>query len=183
MGKKIEGRPGPAIVFMGVSGCGKTVIGRKLADALGYRFIEGDEFHPPANIDRMKQGIPLDDAHRAGWLDAVGAAIASTAEDSGVIAACSALKRSYRDRLRRHSPTLHFVHLRIDKATARQRVAGRKGHFMPATLVDSQFEALEPLQEDEAGAVLDGAPPIDVLVRQAAGLIARWPHRGITSTA
>jgi gluconokinase len=164
----------PRAVIMGVSGCGKTYVGTALAGAVGASFLEGDEFHPPENIALMSGGRPLDDAHRAGWLDAIGVRVAETAQAGhGVIASCSALKRVYRDRLRRLNPGLVFLYLAIDKETARRRVAGRKGHFMPASLVDSQFATLEPLAADEAGITLDGALPREQLVERAAAFLRR----------
>ena len=158
-----------AVVVMGVSGCGKTVIGKGLARRLGARFLEGDAFHPKENVERMSSGLPLDDEMRAGWLDAIGTALAEkiAGEESAVVA-CSALKRIYRDRLRRFCPTTVFVYLEVDRDTARQRVGGRKGHFMPASLVDSQFAILDPPQIDETALTLDGRKPIEALVAEAA---------------
>jgi gluconokinase len=161
--------PVPVVVVMGVAGCGKSVVGAALAEALGCRFIEGDRLHPPENVARMAGGQPLTDAHRAGWLDAVGAQLSEAARaGSGGVAACSALKRAYRDRLRRFCPGLVFIHLAIDRETARQRVGRRRGHFMPATLVESQFAALEPPTEDEVALNLDGTRPVAELVAAAA---------------
>lgn len=158
--------PGPlAVVVMGVSGCGKSAIGEALAELLGAEFIEGDRLHPAVNVARMARGVPLTDEDRAGWLDTVGNAIANAkAGGRGAIAACSALKRAYRDRLRGKVPGLVFVHPVVDKETARGRIAARKGHFMPASLVDSQFAALEPPQADETAISLDGLEPVDALV-------------------
>ncbi|EHK55841.1 gluconokinase [Allomesorhizobium alhagi] len=164
----------PVVVVMGVAGCGKSVVGSGLAEALGCRFIEGDGLHPPENVARMAGGQPLTDAHRAGWLDAVGAQLSEAARaGSGGVAACSALKRAYRDRLRRICPGLVFIHLAIDRETARQRVGRRKGHFMPATLVDSQFATLEPPAGDEAALNLDGTRPVAELVAAAAEFLIR----------
>ena len=155
-------------VVMGVAGCGKTAVGEALAAALGWRMIEGDRLHPAANVERMSAGLPLTDAHRWGWLDAIGAEIAAARHDHvGAIAACSALKRSYRDRLRGFAPHILFVHLAIDKATARDRVASRRGHFMPASLIDSQFADLEPPGADEGAITLDARRPIAELVAEA----------------
>lgn len=154
-----------AIVVMGVAGCGKTAVGEGLATRRGGVFIEGDRRHPPENVERMRRGEPLTDELRTGWLDAIGAAIAKeTAGGRDVVAACSALKRIYRDRLRGHAPGLFFVHLDIDKATSFERVGQRPGHFMPASLVDSQFTALQPLEADEAGIALDGTMAVEELV-------------------
>lgn len=163
-----------AIVVMGVAGCGKTAIGEALAELLRTEFIEGDRLHSPENVARMAGGIPLTDEDRAGWLDSVGEAIAgANARGRGAIAACSALKRGYRDRLRGKAPGLVFVHPVVDKETARSRVTGRKGHFMPASLVDSQFAVLEPLQPDEAAIALDGLEPVDALVGETVRRLRR----------
>jgi gluconokinase len=164
----------PIAVVMGVSGCGKSFVGERLAEAVGVQFLEGDSFHPPENIALMSSGKPLDDAHRAGWLDAIGEKLAEMAQKGeGALAACSALKRIYRDRLRRHCPRVVFVHLAVDKDTARGRVSGRKGHFMPASLIDSQFADLQPLEPDEAGITLDGTADVSVLVPAARNYLER----------
>lgn len=164
----------PAIVVMGVAGCGKSVVGEALAAALGAVFIEGDRLHPPENVARMASGQPLTDALREGWLDAIGQRMAaSVASGQGVVAACSALKRSYRDRLRGFCPDIVFVYLEIDPATAKRRVGNRKGHFMPASLVDSQFATLEAPAADEAAITLDGTRPVADTVATALSLLAR----------
>jgi gluconokinase len=159
----------PVAVVMGVAGSGKSVVGVALAQALGCRFIEGDRLHPPENVARMASGQPLTDAHRAGWLDAIGAQLSQAVRaGEGAVAACSALKRAYRDRLRGFCPDLVFIHLAIDRETARQRVGGRKGHFMPTTLVDSQFADLEPPTADEVALTLDATQPVAELAAAAA---------------
>lgn len=159
---------------MGVAGCGKSAVGTALAAALGAVFIEGDRLHPPENVARMARGEPLTDQLREGWLDAIGERIAaSVGQGEGVVAACSALKRSYRDRLGRFCPEIVFLYLEIDPATARQRVGNRKGHFMPASLVDSQFAILEPPTADERALTLDATRPVDELVAAAVRLIRR----------
>jgi gluconokinase len=162
------------IVVMGVSGSGKTVIGSGLADALGGRFAEGDRFHPSENISRMSAGLPLRDEDRWGWLDAIATEI-SEAERQGetLVVACSALKRVYRDRLRLASRRLRFVYLEIGRDDAAARVAARKGHFMPASLIDSQFAALEPPAADENALTLDAAGDPAELVAFAASEISR----------
>lgn len=153
---------------MGVAGCGKSVVGSALAARLGWRFIEGDILHPPENVALMASGTPLTDRDRQGWLDVIGREIARASADShGAVAACSALKRAYRDRLRGFSPGILFVHLSIDRETASRRVAARRGHFMPASLVDSQFAALEPPSPDEHALTLDGTRPVADLVATA----------------
>jgi gluconokinase len=155
----------PAIVIMGVTGCGKSAVGQELAERLGARFIEGDSLHPPENIARMSAGIPLTDGDRAGWLERIAAEIAAArASGEAVVATCSALKRSYRDRLRAPNPGLVFIFLDIDRETALHRVAARKGHFMPASLVDSQFADLEPPTPDERALALDASYSIGELV-------------------
>ncbi|MCC3773229.1 gluconokinase [Streptomyces sp. UNOC14_S4] len=157
---------------MGVSGTGKTTIGPLVAEALGVPYAEGDEFHPPANIAKMSAGIPLDDADRAPWLDAVGAWAAGRAGQGGVVS-CSALKRAYRDRLRAAAPGIVFLHLTGDRALIAERMASRKGHFMTAKLLDSQFATLEPLEADEAGVAVDVTPEPEAIVEQAVTALRR----------
>ncbi len=133
-----------SLVICGVAGAGKTQLATALAQQLGAPFQEGDELHPPANIAKMAAGTPLDDADRAPWLDAIAAVVAGwhAAGTLGIVS-CSALKRAYRDRLRAAGP-IGFVFLAIDTDLARARLVARAGHFMPTTLVASQFAALEP---------------------------------------
>ncbi|TPN78501.1 gluconokinase [Mesorhizobium sp. CU2] len=151
---------------MGVAGSGKTVVGEALSKALDAAYIEGDRLHPPENVARMARGEPLTDELRAGWLDAIGESIAGTvAAGQKAVAACSALKRSYRDRLRRFCPDVVFVYLRIDRTIAWRRVASRKGHFMPASLVDSQFATLEEPAADERAMTIDGTRPVAEILR------------------
>jgi len=146
------------VVVMGVSGCGKTTVGERLAAALGWPFDEGDRFHPEANIAKMAAGIPLDDTDRWPWLDILVARIAAKeAAGTSSLLSCSSLKRRYRDRLRTGAPRVRFVHLHGDKAVLAARLAARTGHFFPAGLLDSQFTALEPLGSDEDGVVVDVA--------------------------
>ncbi|PBB68785.1 gluconate kinase [Mesorhizobium sp. WSM4312] len=169
----VPGAAPPAIVVMGVAGCGKSAVGIALAAGLDAVFIEGDRLHPPENVARMASGEPLTDQLREGWLDAIGERIVtSIGEGQGVVAACSALKRSYRERLRGFCPDLVFLYLGIDPATARQRVASRKGHFMPASLVDSQFAILEPPRSDERALTIDATRPVADVVADAMHLLA-----------
>lgn len=159
----------PAIVVMGVSGCGKSVVGQALSERLGAIFIEGDSLHPPENIARMAGGIPLRDEDRLGWLDAIGRRIAASAGGGRrVVAACSALKRAYRERLLGFCRGILFVYLETDLRTAERRVAERTHHFMSASLVGSQFAILEPPGEDEAALTLDATLPVHVLVSEIA---------------
>lgn len=154
-----------SIVVMGVSGCGKSSLGQALAAALGWPMIEGDDFHPPANVAKMRAGTPLDDADRAGWLDALGAELQR--HPQGAVLSCSALKKAYRERLRAASPGLRFVHLQLDRSAARQRVAQRAGaHYFQSGLVDSQFETLEPPEGEPGVLGLDALQPLDPLTRQ-----------------
>jgi len=132
------------LVVMGVSGSGKSEISQGVATALGWRHIEADHFHPPENIERMRADNALSDEDRRHWLDALCEQIqGAQAAGECFVLACSALKRAYRERLRQVVPGLQFVHLDIDHATAVQRVGARPGHFMPTSLVDSQFATLE----------------------------------------
>lgn len=136
-----------SVVMMGVAGCGKSFVGQLLAQTLGLPLVEGDEFHSEHNRDKMRQGLALTDADRADWLAALGQALEQHA--AGAVLTCSALKRAYRDRLRRHAPGLRFVFLDVDARTAHERVTQRASeHLFPASLVASQFTALEsPLGE------------------------------------
>jgi gluconokinase len=162
-----------AIVVMGVAGSGKTTLGEALARSLNARFVEGDRLQPPENVARMSSGLPLTDEHRKGWLDAVGRAIAAAVTDGeSAVAACSALKHAYRDRLRRLCPAALFIYLDIDPASAAARVASRRGHFMPASLVDSQFADLEPPTPDEAALRFDATLSSDVLLRSVLAELA-----------
>ncbi|UDL92963.1 gluconokinase [Mesorhizobium sp. PAMC28654] len=157
---------------MGVAGCGKSIVGKGLAARLGAVFVEGDRLHPPENVARMTSGEPLTDTLRAGWLDAIGQQIsASVHGGQSVVATCSALKRGYRDRLRGFCRDIVFLYLEIDPATARRRVANRKGHFMPASLVDSQFAILEAPAVDEVALTVDAKRPVADIVAEAAGLL------------
>ncbi|MGW9024697.1 gluconokinase [Streptomyces sp. NPDC055722] len=147
------------VVVMGVAGTGKTTIGPLLAARLGVPYAEGDDFHPPANIAKMSAGIPLDDADRWPWLDAIGAWAHERAGFGGVVSS-SALKRAYRDRLRAAAPGVVFVHLTGDRSLIEDRMAHRQGHFMPTALLDSQIATLQPLEPDEAGVAVSvsGSP-------------------------
>lgn len=161
-------RGGTHIVVMGVSGSGKTTVGQALADALGWRFIEGDSFHPQRNVEKMSAGHPLDDEDRRPWLEALAAEIAADdAAGRNSIVGCSALKRSYRDILRRGAEDVRFLHVHGDRALLRDRLSDRAGHFFPASLLDSQLATLEPLGPDERGVVVDVAAPVADMVAEA----------------
>ena len=161
-----------SIVIMGVTGCGKTVVGSHLAKELGWLFFDADDFHPPENICKMKSGVPLTDADRRDWLLSLNNLIANN-ENKGnrVVLACSALKSKYRSILIGAPPKplpLHFIFLNISREVALTRLSSRKGHFMPASLVDSQFDILEaPATGDRLNAELPLSQVVDEAVRAA----------------
>lgn len=141
---------------MGVAGSGKSVIGAALASALGVEFVEGDKYHSAENVQRMSAGVPLTDDDRAQWLLALALRIREARDaGTGLILTCSALKRSYRDILRAEARDLRFVFLKGERALIAERLAGRRGHFMPPSLLDSQFAALEEPSLDENAWVCD----------------------------
>ena len=152
--------PGRPVVVMGVSGSGKSTVGAALAERLGLAFLDADSLHPASNVAKMARGEPLTDQDRGPWLDEVGAWMAG----AGGVVACSALRRSYRDVLRGHCPDLVVLHLEASKELLEQRLAERSGHFMPASLLDSQLATLEPLEPDERGVTLSAALPTEELV-------------------
>jgi len=140
----------PLVVVMGVAGSGKTTVGQALADRLRLEYADADAFHSEAAVAKMASGHPLDDDDRAPWLIAIGAWLAEHEADGAVIG-CSALRRRYRDVLRAAAPDVVFLHLTGDPAVLTERVANRPGHYMPASLITSQLETLEPLEPDERG--------------------------------
>jgi gluconokinase len=152
------------LVVMGVSGSGKSTVGAALAQRLRVPFADADDFHPQANIDKMSAGIPLDDHDRGPWLDAIGAWL--VAHPDGAVVSCSALKRSYRDHLRRCAHQVEFLHLAGTPEVLARRMAGRPGHFMPASLLSSQLTTLEQLQPDEHGFTVDIDQSVDDLVQE-----------------
>ncbi len=167
--------PAVAIVVMGVTGCGKTTVGALLAQRLEVPYLEADDFHPAANVAKMKAGIPLTDEDRRPWLAAIAQRITADTDRRPVVS-CSALKRRYRDLLRQADPRIWFLLLAIDKATAAQRVAARPDHFMPASLVASQFADLEPLC-GEPGYTVDATwPPPDIATAAVRQLIVDGLH-------
>jgi gluconokinase len=150
------------IVVMGVSGSGKSTVGAALAQRLRVPFGDGDDLHPPANVAKMTAGQPLNDDDRYPWLEAIGEWLADH-HDGGVMS-CSALKRTYRDQLRRHCAAVEFLHLSGSPEVIGKRQASRPGHFMPASLLQSQFATLEPLEPDEHGIAIDVDQNIDSIV-------------------
>lgn len=174
-------RPSPdrpsLITVMGVSGSGKTTVGAALAQRLRVPFADADDFHPARNIEKMSAGIPLDDLDRLPWLHTTGLWLAEHA-DTGAVISCSALKRAYRDILHEAAPGTLFVHLDGSPEVVAHRVAGRPGHFMPASLVESQFRTLEPLAADENGLTLDLQLSVDELVDSFIAATTAARHAG-----
>ena len=162
-----------ALVVMGPSGIGKTTTAQLLAARLGWEFAEGDGFHPPENIAKMSQGIPLNDEDRAPWLREIRDWISAEAgEGRNVILTCSALKRAYRDTLREARADVRFIELVADQELIAGRLAKRTGHYMPASLLASQFATLEDLHEDERGVKVAVDAPPDVVVDRAIETLA-----------
>lgn len=158
----------PPVVVMGVSGCGKSTVGSLLAQRLGLAFIDGDDLHPAANKLKMGSGVPLNDDDRHPWLAKIGRTLREGASDGGgIVVACSALKRRYRDQLRSEAGEVLFLHLTGDADTVGRRLAGRQHEFMPAAMLASQLAALEPLDADEPHILLDIREPPAALVEQA----------------
>lgn len=146
------------LLVMGVSGCGKTTVARAIAAALDCTAVEGDDYHLPSSQDKMERGVPLMDADRIPWLDALGALLRDA--EGRLVMSCSALKRAYRDRLRAAEPTLRFVYVHIDIGEAKRRVASRSSHFFPTSLVDSQFAALESPEGEPGVLRVEAAEPV-----------------------
>ncbi|MBA8908254.1 gluconokinase [Aminobacter sp. P9b] len=148
---------------MGVAGCGKSAVGSALASRIGATYLDGDDLHPPANIAKMSRGEPLADDDRWPWLTLVGQKLADP--DGIIILGCSALKRRYRDHIRQEaSAPVAFVHLAGSRELITSRMAARAGHFMPTSLIDSQFAALEPPAADENAITVDIDKPLEAIV-------------------
>jgi gluconokinase len=156
------------VVVMGVSGSGKTTLARGIAQRMGWDFLEGDDLHPPGNVDKMAAGTPLTDDDRWPWLEAIGAWIDDRVE-TGTSAAvtCSALRRTYRDLLRTGRPGVRFCHVTGDAGLIAERVGHRRGHYMPPSLLPSQLATLEPLAADEPGITVSGAGSADEVLAEA----------------
>lgn len=169
------------IILMGVSGTGKTTVGQALSQAIGAKFIDGDDLHPRQNIVKMASGQPLEDSDRLPWLDRIGDVIFSLGQknESGILV-CSALKKRYRDQLRQGNPALRFLWLTGDYDCILQRMQQRKGHFMPEALLRSQFAALEAPDESEPDIVaVDIAPDVTQIVGNALALLNSHPLQRI----
>jgi gluconokinase len=157
-----------ALVFMGVAGCGKSSLAAGVAKALGVPLVEGDDFHPPSNREKMNKGIALDDDDRQGWLETLGEKLAESPD--GAVLTCSALKRRYRDVLRRHRADVRFVFLDLDREAALARVAGRgASHFFSPKLVDSQFATLERPDGEPGVLTVNATDPLPKLIDQVLG--------------
>ena len=158
-------KPPVNYVVMGVSGCGKSTVGAAFAQAVGGRFVDGDDLHPPENVAKMSAGVPLTDADRWPWLTLVGATLTGD-----VVVGCSALKRAYRDRIRARvgdvAGPVRFLHLVGSREVIAARMAARPGHFMPLGLLDSQFAALEPLADDEDGVTVNIDQPFAAVIAE-----------------
>lgn len=155
-----------SVVVMGVTGCGKSSLATALAAATGAKLLEGDDYHPPLNREKMRQGIPLTDSDRDGWLTTLGELLRKTSHPA--VLTCSALKKAYRDKLRSAVPDLYFIFLEIRPRESAQRVAARGAeHFMPVSLVESQFATLEPPVSEPGVLTLDAQLPLEQLSRQA----------------
>jgi len=153
------------VVVMGVSGSGKTTLGEGIAARLHWPFQEGDDLHPQANVEKMAHGRPLTEADRAPWLEAIGRWLDERARaGENAVLTCSALRRTYRDRIRAGRPGVRFLHVVTSPETLERRLEHRHGHYMPASLLPSQLQTLEPLGDDEPGVTVSGeAPPDQVL--------------------
>ena len=158
------------VVVMGVSGAGKSTVGREVAERLGVEYADGDDFHSAANIAAMQEGFALDDEQRRPWLDAVGGWLREHRSSGGVIS-CSALRRAYRDHLASMAPDPFFLHLELDGAVARSRMQHRT-HFMPTALLESQLDLLEPLEPDEHGTAVEASRTPEEIAEEVAGILA-----------
>jgi gluconokinase len=163
-----SGAPRAAIIVMGVSGSGKSTVGRQLAHHWSAPFIEGDDLHPSGNIEKMRSGIPLDDEDRWPWLDRIAQAFgAASVEHAIVVGTCSALRRAYRDRLRERIPVpVLFISLEADEPVLSARMKMRSGHYMPSTLLASQLATYERPDEKEGAVVFDAQAPLEDLLAQ-----------------
>lgn len=160
------------VVVMGVSGSGKTTLGQGIAARLGWPFQEGDDLHPAANVEKMARGEALTDDDRRPWLEAVGEWMDERrAAGASAVLTCSALRRGYRDLLRRGRPEVRFCHVTVDPDLLRQRLEARRGHYMPPSLLPSQLATLEPLAADEPGVTLSGDGAPDTVVEKAVRLL------------
>lgn len=173
MAQSAEQPARPIVVVMGVSGSGKSTLGAALAQRLRVPFADADDFHPKANIDKMSQGIPLTDDDRWPWLRTLNGWLIVHHGDGGVLG-CSALRRVYRDLLRANVPGLTFVHPYGEREVLAKRMRARAGHFMPASLLDSQYATLEQLEPDEPGLIVPITLSVDEQVEQVLRFLGGW---------
>lgn len=171
-----------SIVVMGVSGSGKSTVALGLVERLGWEFAEGDDFHPEANVEKMRNGTPLDDEDRWPWLRSLAAWIGEREQaGTSVVVTCSALKRSYRDLLREGHPSVWFAHVTVDADLLRERVRQRTGHYMPSSLLESQLATLQPLDDDEPGTSVSGSGTPDAVVDDVLARLVAERGRGVGS--
>lgn len=168
-----------AVVVMGVSGCGKTTLGAALAACLGWRFVEGDTLHPPANVAKMRAGIALGDEDRRPQLEGVAQVLAE-AQGAGIVVSCSALRRSYRELIRTRAGNVAFVLPVLDRDRLLERLARRQDHFMPPSLLESQLATLELPEPEERVILIDGTAATEVQVTAALNVLQ---NRGSTGAA
>ena len=160
------------LIVMGVSGSGKTTLGEGIAEAMGWLYAEGDDFHSQANVSKMASGVPLTDEDRWPWLRAIGTWIDEHERDGrSAVVTCSALKRAYRDLLREGRDHVRFVYLDVPQKVLEERLAKRTGHYMPPSLLPSQLSALEPLQDDEDGVVVHAHQTPEASLAEALDLL------------
>jgi gluconokinase len=167
--------PAVQIVVMGVASTGKSAVGQRLADRLGLAYVEGDDQHSPENVAKMSAGVPLTDADREPWLEALAGILARSREEGRTsVVTCSALRRRYRDLLRGDEAlsAVFFVHLDAPEAVLRDRMSRRTRHFMPTSLLRSQLDTLEPLEPDEYGVRVDVSGPLDAVVDRVVAEVA-----------
>lgn len=166
--------PVACIVVMGVSGSGKTTVGRGLAQRLGWVYAEGDDFHPAENVEKMRNGVALTDEDRLPWLERLRDWVTDQrAAGAEVVVTCSALRRSYRELLSDGRPWMWFCHLSLPEEVLAARLAERRGHYMPASLLQSQLDSLEPLAPDEPGAGIDGTGSPDQVIARVLEALGR----------
>lgn len=162
------------VVVMGVSGCGKSSVAKRISRATGWEFAEGDDFHSEASVAKMHAGEPLTDDDRRPWLEAIAEWIsAKQSRGESAVITCSALKRGYRDRLRRGCPAVRFLHVDVPGQLLRHRLENRHGHYMPADLLASQLKSLEPLEADEPGTTIVGLGTEEAVLARALAALGR----------
>ncbi|MFV1994948.1 MAG: gluconokinase [Verrucomicrobiales bacterium] len=168
--------PHPPLVLMGVSGSGKTTLGQLLSERLGARFFDADDFHPPENVEKMRSGVALTDEDRVAWLSALSVLLReASARRQPTVLACSALRRGFRDALRKSAPSLRFLFLSGPRSLLAERLEGRVGHYMPGTLLETQLEALEPPTADESDVLtLEIGSPVNEIARQALAMLDQF---------